>query len=67
MIFSANPVIKHRHTVSLLRRPNFRLPSNTALNFYSPHVVTRYYSISTTEMKLLCASVIQFFLIVENK
>jgi len=38
-------------------RPNFRLPSNTAMNFYSSHVSTRYYSITTTEMKLLCAPI----------
>ena len=36
-------------------RPNFRLPSNTAMNFYSSHVFTRYYSITTTELKLLWA------------
>jgi len=58
---SANPVMKRHHTVSVLYRPNFRLPSNTALNFYSPYVVTRYYSITTTEMKLLCASLIQSY------
>jgi len=56
----ANPVIKRCHTVSVLYRPNFRLLSNTALNFYSSYVVTRYYSISTIEMKLLSASLIQF-------
>jgi len=46
-----------------LYRPNFRLPSSTALYFYSPYVVTRYYSITTTEMKLLCASLIQLFFV----
>ena len=56
----ANPVTKRCHTVSVLYRPNFQLPSNTAPNFYSPHVVTRYCSITTTEIKLLCASLIQF-------
>jgi hypothetical protein len=62
MIFSANHMIKRCHTVSVLYRPNLWLPSNTAPNFYSPHVVTRYYSITTTETKLLCANLIQFFL-----
>jgi len=60
IFFSANKVFKRRHTVYVLYRPNFRLPSNTAPNFYSSHVVTRYYSITTTEMKLLCASLIQY-------
>jgi len=31
------------------------------LNFCLSYVVTRYYSITTTEIKLLCASLIQFF------
>ena len=57
---SANPVIKRCHTVCVLYRTNFRLPSNTALNFYSPYVVTRYYSITTKEINLLCANLIQF-------
>jgi len=60
IFFSVNHVIKLCHTVSVLYRPNFQPPSNTAPNFYSPYVVTRYYSISTTEIKLLCASLIQF-------
>ena len=61
--FSANQVIKrYNNTVSVLYRPNFRLQSNTALKVYSSYVVTRYYRIITTkEMKLLCASLIQFF------
>ena len=36
-------------------RPKFRLPSNTAMNFYSSYVFTRYYSFTTTELKLLWA------------
>jgi hypothetical protein len=60
IFFSANQMIKRCHTVSVLYRPNFQLPSNTALNFYSPYVVTRYYSITTTEMKLLFPCLIQF-------
>jgi hypothetical protein len=60
--FSAHQVIKHCYTVSVLYGPNFRLPSNTVLNFYSSYVATRYYSTpTTTEMKLLCVSLIQFF------
>jgi len=61
ILFHANPVIKRCHTLSVLYRPNFPLPFNTAPNFYWSHVVTRYYSITTTEIKLLCASLIQFF------
>jgi hypothetical protein len=58
--FSANQVTKLCHTVFVLYRPNIRLQSNTTLNFYSSYVVTRYYSITTTEMKFLHASFTQF-------
>jgi len=53
-------VTKRCHTLSVLYRPNIRLQSNTTLNLYSSHVVTRYHSITTTEMKLLHASFTQF-------
>jgi len=35
--FTANQVIKGGHTVPVLYEPKFRLPSNTALNFYSSY------------------------------
>ena len=54
-------MIKCFHTVSVLYRPNFRLQPTTVLNFSSSYVVTRYYITTTTEIKLLCASLIQFF------
>jgi len=53
-------VIKRCHTVSVLYSPNIRLQSNTTPNFYSSYVVTRYYSITTTEMNLLHASFTQY-------
>jgi len=63
MTFCANQVIKRCHTVSLALQT--KLP--TAIFYSSEFLFTihchRYYSITTTEMKLLCASLIQFFFV----